>query len=69
LDEYLKFLFRIKMAPSTFKSNLARDFASFVAEASSRSHITCLNGAGINSGMWLITAQGHQLLKRHGRIK
>ncbi len=69
MDEYLKFLFIIKMEPKTFKSNFARENASMVAEASSRAHLTCLNGAGINSGIWTLTAKGHRLLKQHGRIQ
>jgi hypothetical protein len=69
MDEYLKFLFQIKMEPRTFKSNFARDHASLVAEAASRGHLTCLNGAGINSGLWVLTSRGTRLLKQHGRIQ
>lgn len=69
MDEYLRVLFAIKMEPKTFKSNYARDNAGLVAEAASRGHLTCLNGAGINSGTWVVTAMGHRLLKKYGRIQ
>lgn len=68
MDEYLKVLYRIKMEPRTFKSNYARDNASEIAEAASRGHLTCLDGCGVNSGVWTVTARGVRLLKRFGRI-
>ncbi|WP_087502350.1 hypothetical protein [Pseudomonas sp. SID14000] len=69
MDDYLKFLYLIKMEPKTYKSNFAREFAQLAAEASSRGHITALNGAGIISGYWTLTASGTRLLKQHGRIQ
>lgn len=68
MDEYLRVLFTMKMEPKTFKSNYARDHASDIAEAASRGHLTCLNGCGINSGVWTVTAKGTRFLKQHGRI-
>lgn len=68
MDEYLKVLYTMKMEPKTFKSNYARDHASEIAEAASRGHLTCLNGAGINAGVWTVTARGVRVLKQNGRI-
>lgn len=68
MDDYLRVLFTMKMEPKTFKSNYARDHAQEIAEAASRGHLTCLNGCGINSGVWTVTARGVRLLKQHGRI-
>jgi len=68
VDKYLKLLFTVKMEPKTFKSNYAREHASEIAEAASRGHLTCLNGCGINAGVWTVTARGVRLLKHFGRI-
>lgn len=68
MDDYLRVLFTVSREPKTFKSNYARDHASDIAEAASRGHLTCLNGCGINSGVWTVTAKGTRLLKQHGRI-
>lgn len=65
MDEYLRVLSGIKKESKTFQSNYVRNNASLVAELASRSHISCLDTAGRNTGVWQATASGVAFLRKH----
>lgn len=66
MSEYLKLLADIKSCPKTYQSNYARVYASLVAEAASRGHISCLSVDGRNNGAWEITSSGTTFLMING---
>ena len=68
MDKYLAFLEEIKRMPRMYQSAYARRNATFIAEASSRGHISCMDGRARSMGMWHVTHAGVTLLKEHKRI-
>ena len=66
MNEYLKVLNSIRQQVTTIKSNFSREYASLIAEASSRGHLTCLSANGRNCGVWQISSKGMKFLKQNG---
>lgn len=65
MNEYLKVLLECHKHPKAFQSDYARQYASYIAEAASRGHISCVLN-GLPTVRWYVTTEGLKFLNDNG---
>lgn len=65
MDQYFQVLKTILLKPQRFQSDFSRSHASFIAEAASRGHITCLVDGKVR-WKWYVTGAGLEVMQSNG---